>query len=170
MNDPLVSAMIYPTREQILNTRLLRVSHSQLSEPEFVLEGIGPAQFRSHFLLLDNGLVIDLFIAEMTLSSSDKMVVDGETDGIPVRDLLTRTITHVWNDDTLSCIVILDNDIYLKDANDGVYGNPLRAGYIYEDYKKSEIDEFTDYWNQSPINGDRTMRSTEVADRPFPDG
>lgn len=74
------------------------------------------------------------------------MVSAGQTDGISVEDLIGRTITNVWNDDTSSCILILDDEIYLKEAKDGCYGIPLHAGYVIEDYDESERTQFTDYW------------------------
>ncbi|WP_153555657.1 hypothetical protein [Roseimaritima sediminicola] len=136
------------SKRRILNSRLAQIGHSRTSKPEFVLEGIGPAEFRSHYLQLESGLVLDLFTAELSVASSDQMVCPGETDGIPVDDLIGRMVTGVWNDDTCSCIVILDNDIYLKDSNDGVYSNPLRAGWIFEDYTEDQRQEFTDYWTE----------------------
>ena len=136
----------------VVGNRIERIGHSQPSDPTFVLDGIGPAQFRAHYLLLSNGVVLDLFTAELTLSTIDKMVSVGQTDGIPVADLIGRTITDVWNDDTSSCILILDQEIYLKDANDGCYGNPLHAGYVVEDYDESERAQFTDYWTDEPVN------------------
>ncbi|TWT55354.1 hypothetical protein [Allorhodopirellula solitaria] len=138
-------------KRRILDSRLAQIGHSHPSKPEFVLEGIGPAEFRSHYLRLESGVVLDLFIAELSVASRDEMVCSGETDGIPCEELIGRTVTGVWNDDTCSCIVILDNDIYLKDANDGVYGNPLRAGWIVGDYSGDQRQEFTDYWTEEPI-------------------
>ena len=116
-----------------------------------MLEGIGPAEFRSHFLELESGVVLDLSTAELSVASRAEMVCPGEADGIPVEELIGRTVTDVWNDDTCSCIIILDNQIYLKDANDGVHGNPLRAGWIVEDYTNDQRQAFTDYWTEEPI-------------------
>ena len=138
-------------KRRILNSRLVEIGHSHLSKPKFVLQGIGPAEFRSHYLRLESGVVLDLFTAELSVESRDEMVCPGETDGIPVEDLIGRKVTGIWNDDTCSCIVILDNDVYLKDANDGVKGNPLRAGWIVEDYTDDQRQEFTDYWTDEPV-------------------
>lgn len=82
-------------KRDVIGKRIKRIAHSRPSDPQFVVEGIGPAKFRSHFVLLDNGVVIDLFTAELTLSSVDKMVCEGETDGISVDKLLGRTLTDV---------------------------------------------------------------------------
>ncbi len=145
-----------PTRDQVVGSRIVRIGHSDYSEPKFVIEGIGPAVFRSHFVLLDNGLVLDLFTAELTLSDETAMRMTGETEGLPVSQLVGRSITDVWRDDVFSCILIIDNSLYLKDANDGAYGNPLRAGLIADDYSENAIAEFVDYWTEKPIQWDRT--------------
>ena len=124
VTEPVISrnayAMANLPKRRILNSRLAEIGHSRSSKPEFALEGIGPAEFRSHYLRLESGVVLDLFTAELTVASGDAIVCAGETAGIPVEELVGRSVTGVWNDDTFSCIVILDNDIYLKDANDGV--------------------------------------------------
>ena len=147
-----------PTREQVVGARIIRIGHSNYSKPEFVIEGIGPASFRSHYVVLDNGLVLDLFTAELTFSDETAIQMNGETDGLPVQQLIERSITDVWRDDVFSCILILDNSLYLKDANDGVYGNPLHAGVITLEYSESNIAEFVDYWTAKPILWDRTTR------------
>lgn len=82
-------------KHDIVGRLIKRIGHSRLSDPKFVFDGIGPVQFRSHYVLLNNGVVIDLFTAELSLSSVDKMVHDGETNGISVDPLLGRTITAV---------------------------------------------------------------------------
>jgi hypothetical protein len=56
--------VVSPTREQVLGAPITRIGHSNYSKPEFVIDGIGPASFRSHFVLLDSGLVLDLSTAE----------------------------------------------------------------------------------------------------------
>lgn len=138
-------------KRKILSSRLAQIGHSWPRKPEFVLEGIGPAEFRSHYLLLESGVVLDLFSAELSVASAQDMVCPGETDGIPVNQLVGRTVTGVWNDDTYSCILILDGSIYLKDSNDGVFANPLRAGKIVEDFTEDQRQEFTDYWTDEPV-------------------
>lgn len=80
-----------------------------------MIEGIGPASFRSHYVVLDNGLVLDLFTAELTLSDETAIQMEGETSGVPIEQLIGKTITDVWRDDVFSCIVILDNSLYLKE-------------------------------------------------------
>jgi hypothetical protein len=147
-----------PTREQVVGSRIERIGHSNYSKPEFVIEGIGPASFRSHFVLLDNGLVLDLFTAELTLSDLTAIQMIGETNGLPVALLVGKSITNVWRDDVFSCILILDEAIFLKDANDGAYGNPLHAGLITDNYSENEISEFVDYWTEKPIQWDRTKK------------
>lgn len=155
MEIPAVSS---PTREQVVGTRIVRIGHSNYSKPEFVIEGIGPASFRSHFIVLDDGVVLDLFTAQLTLSDETAIQMIGETDGLPVQQLIGTTITDAWRDDVFSSILILDNSLYLKDANDGAYGNPLHAGVITQDYSESNIAEFVDYWTEKPIQWDRTKR------------
>ena len=150
--------MVSPTREQVLGARITQIGHSNYSKPEFVIEGIGPASFRSHYVLLDNGLVLDLFTAELTLSDETSIQMIGETDGVPIEQLIGKAITDVWRDDVFSCILILDDSLYLKDANDGAYGNPLHAGVIYDEYSECDIAEFVDYWTEEPIQRDRTKR------------
>lgn len=149
-------SVVSPNREQVLGARIIRIGHSNFSEPEFVIEGIGPASFRSHFVVLDNGLVLDLFTAELTLSDETALQMIGETEGVPIEQLIGRAITDVWRDDVFSCILILDNLLYLKDANDGAYSNPLHAGVVSLEYTESAMAEFVDYWTEKPIQWDRT--------------
>jgi hypothetical protein len=141
-----------------VGARIIRIGHSNYSKPEFVIEGIGPASFRSHFIVLDNGVVLDLFTAQLTLSDETAIQMIGETDGLPVQQLIGTTITDAWRDDVFSSILILDDSLYLKDANDGAYGNPLHAGVITQEYSESNIAEFVDYWTEKPIQWDRTKR------------
>lgn len=150
--------MVSPTREQVLGARITRIGHSSYSKPEFVIEGIGPASFRSHYVVLDNGLVLDLFTAELTLADVSEIQMAGETEGVPVEQLIGKSITNVWRDDVFSCILILDDTLYLKDANDGAYGNPLHAGVVSDEYSERDIAEFVDYWTESPIQWDRSRR------------
>jgi hypothetical protein len=135
-------------RGRIIGSRLTQIGHSNSSEPEFILEGIGPATFRAHFLRLDSGIVLDVFTAEITVADVDEFPLPGKTDGLPVSDLLGRQLTAIWIDNASSPIIILDDDIYLRDANDGVYGNPLRAGFLATDYTDAERSEFTAYWTE----------------------
>ncbi|MFM8174109.1 MAG: hypothetical protein ACKN81_11255 [Pirellulaceae bacterium] len=150
--------MASPTRQQVLGAKITRIGHSNYSSPEFVIEGIGPASFRSHYVVLDNGLVLDLFTAYLTLCDETAIQMVGETTGVPVERLIGRSITDVWRDDVFSCLLILDDSLYLKDANDGAYGNPLHAGVICDEYSKSEMGEFVDYWTEEPIQSDRIKR------------
>jgi hypothetical protein len=50
--------------------------------------------------------------------------------GIPASDLVRKTVTAVFRDDVLSTLLVLDDLFYVRDANDGCFGNPLRAGLI----------------------------------------
>lgn len=106
--------------------------------------------FRSHFIALSTGIVLDLFTAEITTSESSKIEMPDETMGIEVGKLIGRTITSLQRDDVLSSLIILDNDIFLRDANDGFYGNPLYAGYLSE-YNAEELAQFADYWTEHPV-------------------
>jgi hypothetical protein len=143
--------MVTPNRDHVIGARIVRIGHSDYSEPRFVIEGIGPASFRSHYIELDNGYVLDLFTGYLAIASAFEIVIPGETEGIPVSNLIGRSISDVWRDDVYSTILILDKQLYLKDANDGVYGNPLRAGIVWEDYTDREQREFLDYWTETPI-------------------
>jgi len=116
------------------------------------------ASLRSHYVVLDNGLVLDLFTAELTLSDETAIQRTGETDGVPIGQLIGKTITDVWLDDVFSCILIIDDSLYLKDANDGAYGNPLDAGVISVEYSESDMAQFVDYWTEKPIQLDRTKQ------------
>lgn len=140
-----------PNREQVIGARITRIGHSKYSEPEFVMKGIGPASFRSHYLVLDNGLVLDLFTAEITLAEEGDIQMIGQTDGVPIEQLIGRSITNVWRDDVFSSIVVLDHRLYLKDANDGAYGKPLHAGLISADYSANAVSQFVDYWTEEPF-------------------
>ncbi len=140
-----------PTRAQVVGQTLIAVCHSAYSKPEFILQGIGPASFRTHFLSLSNGCVLDLFVAELMLSTLPDAAMPGETDGLAVRELIGRPVEAVVKDDTSSVLVVLNEGIFLKDANDGVYGNPLLAGFLSEHYKADELRLFVDYWTEEPL-------------------
>ncbi|WP_417738924.1 hypothetical protein [Rosistilla oblonga] len=133
-------------RDRIIGSRLIEIGHSAFSEPEFVQQGIGPATFRSHYLRLDTGIVLDLFVAELTISDVDTFPMPGETSGLRPSAVLGRRISVIWSDDTSSPLVAFDDGTYLRDANDGFYGNPLHAGHIADDYTPQERAEFIDYW------------------------
>ena len=133
-------------RKDIVGFRLTEIGHSACSQPEFVLEGIGPAEFRAHYLRLESGIVLDLFTAEILPSNINVFEMSAETDGIPPDQLIGRRVTGLQRDDCHSSLVILDGLIYLRDANDGCYGNPLRAGFLEEDYTPEERAQFADYW------------------------
>lgn len=134
------------SREDIIGTRITEIGHSAYTEPEFVVEGIGPAQFRAHYLRLDSGIVLDLFTAEILISNANAFEVPAETDGIPPERLIGRKVTDLKKDDSHRSLVILDDSIYLLDANDGFYSNPLRAGNLADDYTADQQAQFVDYW------------------------
>ena len=116
------------------------------------------ASLRSHYVVLDNGLVLDFLTAELTLSDETALQMTGETDGVPIAQLIGKTITDVWLDGVFSCILIIDDSLYRKDANDGAYGNPLHAGVISVEYSESDMAQFVDYWTEKPMQWDRTKR------------
>jgi hypothetical protein len=138
--------------QHIIDAKLIGVEHSHYSAPTFIVEGIGPAAFRSHFLLLETGIVLDLFTSEITLATLRHETMPGETIGIPLNELLGLRITALVLDDALSSLVILDGIFFLKDANDGFYGNPLLAGKLKEGYSAEELSGFVDYWTEEPAH------------------
>jgi hypothetical protein len=135
-------------KQRVVGSTLVAVRHSAFSEPTFILQGIGPAQFRSHFLFLDNGTVLDLFTAEITIASPPENTMPGETIGRPITELLGRRIVALARDDVRSSLVILEGELFLRDANDGCYGNPLLAGKLHEEYRADQIGQFLDYWTE----------------------
>jgi hypothetical protein len=133
-------------RKDIVGARVAEVGHSAYSKLEFVLEGIGPAEFRAHYLRRESGIVLDLFTAEILTSNINVFEMPAETDGIPPDQLIGRRVTGLQRDDSHSSLVILDGLISLCDANDGCYGNSLRAGFLEDDYTPEERAQFADYW------------------------
>ncbi len=133
-------------RQDIIGARITEIGHSVYSEPEFVVEGIGPGQFRAHYLRLDSRLVLNLFTMDVFLANVDDIEMPAQTDGIPPNELIGRQVTRLVKDGSDFALVILDDSIYLPDANDGFYGNPLRAGYLADDYTTDQQDQFADYW------------------------
>lgn len=138
-------------RDEILGKRLVGVCHSQYTKPAFIVDGIGPARFRSHYLQLENGIVLDLFTAEITRASIPTNSMPGETTGIPLDQLLGRRIIALASDDTLSSLVILEGGCFLRGANDGFYGNPLEAGQLVDVYRNNELQKILDYWTSEPL-------------------
>jgi hypothetical protein len=141
-----------PTKEQVVGQVLIGIGHSAYTEPEFIVEGIGPASFRSHYLTLGNGLVLDFFTAMITVASHPDEMMPSETVGIPLSELIGRRIIGLVRDDTHSALVVLDDDIFLKDDNDGFYGNPLLAGRLRKHYTAAELAQFIDYWSEHPAS------------------
>jgi hypothetical protein len=151
------------SKERIVGSKLIDVRHGAFSIPTFVLDGIGPARFRSHFLFLDTGTILDLFTAEITIASPATDMTPGETVGKPIKDLLGRKIIALARDDVSSSLVILEDNLFLRDANDGCYGNRLVAGKLNEEYGTEQLVQIVDYWTDEPLTVEefgRTMRST----------
>lgn len=134
-------------RANVIGQRLIAVNHSQYSEPEFILQGIGPAAFRGHYLTLENGLILDLFIAKLSVAVLPADTMPGETTGLQLADVLGRQIDAVVCDDCGTVLLVFAGGIFLKDANDGCYGNPLFAGRLSDHYNDIELAAFTDYWS-----------------------
>jgi hypothetical protein len=139
------------SREQILGMTLIDVRHSPFSAPTFIVEGIGPARFRSHFLLLENEITLDLFTAEINVVALPDDSTPGETTGIPLAQLLGKKIVALARDGVSSSVVILEGGVCLRDANDGFYGNPLVASVLREQYSDEELAELVDYWTGTPL-------------------
>jgi hypothetical protein len=88
-----------PKPDRTLGQTLVGIAHSPCSKPEFLLEGIGSARFRAHYLTLANGLVLDLFTAGLLVMCLRVDVRSGETFGIAPADLLGRRLVGVARDD-----------------------------------------------------------------------
>ncbi len=141
-----------PQPELIIGQTLMGIAHSPYSEPEFVLQGIGPASFRQHYLTLANGLVLDLYTARLeVVEALPADSTPGETMGLSPAEVLGRRVTAVACDDTYSAIIVLEGGLFLKDANDGCYGNPLLAGRLADSYTPAERSEFLDYWSEQRL-------------------
>jgi hypothetical protein len=150
-----------PQRNDIVDQTLVAIAHSQYSEPVFIVEGIGPATFRSHFLKLGNGIVILLFVADITFASIPVDAMPAETNGIPPANLIGRRVKAVVRDDAECTVVVLEGGLYLADANDAFTGNPLLAAHLtdYErltwGYSASDRANFFDYWTGELISRER---------------
>jgi len=144
MNEP-------PQREQVIGQTIVGITHSPYSEPVSIREGIGPASFRSHYVTLTNGIVLDLFTAELLITVLPAETMPGETTGLPLQEVLGRRIVAVARDDVYGVILILEGGLYLKDDNDGFYGNPMLAVRLDEHYTSEELKTFLDYWSEQPL-------------------
>jgi hypothetical protein len=71
-----------PRREIIVGQTLVGIAHSPYSRPCFVIEGIGPARFRTHHLSLANCVVLDLCTVELLVASLPGRVTPGERSGL----------------------------------------------------------------------------------------
>jgi hypothetical protein len=148
---PLRVTRIEPRPDEVIGASVVAIGHSEYGKPEFVVEGIGPAVFRSHFVSLSSGVVLDLFTAEITKAQATDVKMPGETAGLPVEQVIRRTVTALARDDVHSALIILEDQLYLRDANDGFTGNPLRAGRLTEEYTEAERRQFLDYWTEEPL-------------------
>ena len=140
-----------PQPDLILGQRLVGIAHSLYSEPEFILEGIGPARFRTHYLSLANGVVLDLFTAELFATILPSSLMPGETLGLAIGEVLGRRVVAVARDDEHSTVILLEGGLFLKDNNDGCLGNPLVAGRLGECYPREGLAGFRDYWSDEPL-------------------
>ncbi|MFG0249970.1 MAG: hypothetical protein ACF8OB_13860 [Phycisphaeraceae bacterium JB051] len=139
----------------IIGKSIVAIGHSEYSEPEFVREGIGPARFRTHYIFLDNDLVLDLNAYELTITQRPTQVMAAQTVGLSPAELYGRRIIAVGLDDTSSVVLILEDGMFLRDDNDGSYGNPLLAGRLLDHYTNEQLNSLTDYWTQKPITLDQ---------------
>jgi hypothetical protein len=139
-----------PDRTAMIGQTVVGIAHTPYSKPEFIVQGIGPASFRGHFVTLGNGITLDLFTAEITIASLPVESMAGETEGISFAQIIGRRIVEVVHDHVASSLIILEGGIFLKDDNDAFYGNPLRAGLLFDHYSPAEIAMFADYWSGQP--------------------
>jgi hypothetical protein len=95
--------------------------------------------------------VLDLSVAAIHVADGVSFEMPGETEGIQVLELVGKPVTALLRDDVYAPIIVLEPMIFLKDANDGCYGNPLRAGFIYKEYTETEVSQFVDYWTEKAI-------------------
>jgi len=138
-------------RAEVIGAKIIEIGHSNYTEPEPHCNGGAQGAYRAHYLRLNSGLAIDLFTADITIAEIDTFPMPGETDGIPSKHLLDRTITEVCKDLSDSCFVVLDHRIYLLDANHGFHKNPLHAGILFYEYESKELAAIRDYWTSKPI-------------------
>jgi hypothetical protein len=102
-----------PTRNQVVETRFVRIGHSQYSEPRFVIEGSGPASSRSHFTEYRQWTSARSFHSSLSIASREFIITPGETEGIPMAGLPGKSIADVWRDDVSPNILILGQTYYL---------------------------------------------------------
>jgi hypothetical protein len=114
----------------------------------------GPGRF--YYLVMDNGVVFSPM--EMSLEAVPDDAEPTETIGIPMADLLNRRIKALARDDLFgplvilsAPLVILEGGLFLKDHNDGFYGNWLDADFLSKKYAPEELKGFIDYWTEQPM-------------------
>jgi hypothetical protein len=98
--------------------------------------------------------VLDLFTAELFTTALPADATPGETSGLEPRELLGRRVVAVARDDVYSTVIVLEGGLFLKDDNDGCYGNPLLAGRLVECYTEEGLGGFTDYWSEQLLKLD----------------
>ena len=97
-------------------------------------------------------MVLDLFTAELLASSLPAEVLPAKTSGLAPGELLGRRVVAVARDHQYSTVVILEGGLFLKDNNDGCYGNPLLAGRLNDCDTAGQLGEFLDYWAERPLS------------------
>jgi hypothetical protein len=142
---------IEPGSEEVIGASVVAIGHSAYSQPEFIIEGLGPAVFRSHFVSLSSGVVLELFTGGINRAQATDVKMTGETIGLPVEQVIGRTVSALARDDVHSALIILDDELFLRDANDGFSGNRLHAGRLSEQYTDAERQEFLNYWTEQPL-------------------
>src|SRR5688572_10721435 len=103
-----------PDRTAMIGQTVVGIAHTPYSKPEFIVQGIGPASFRGHFVTLGNGITLDLFTAEITIASLPVESMAGETEGISFAQIIGRRIVEVVHDHVASSLIILEGGIFLK--------------------------------------------------------
>ena len=141
-----------PLRESTIAKPLVAIAHSAYTKSEFIVEGIGPASFRAHYITLANGITLNLFTAEITVVMLPESIMPGETDGMLSHEIIGRRVIELVRDDMHGSLIILEGNVFLKDDNDGFYGNPLVAGLLSEHYTCAKLSLFTDYWSRQPAS------------------
>jgi hypothetical protein len=102
--------------------------------------------------MLSAGIILELRVSEILMSVMPIDTTPGETKGCALTEVLGQRVTAVAIDDVASPIVVLEGGLFLKDANDGCYGNPLLAGSLEAEYDSAQRREFLDFWTGKPLH------------------
>ncbi len=135
-----------PPKELVLGAILKEIRQSESSRPEWVVEGIGPASFRTHFLRLDTGIDLDLSVGGVTAAIRPPITRAGEVGGLRLGCVLGRRIIGLALDDCGAPLVVLEGGVFLKDVVD-FDGNVLLVERIATTYSRDELAQFRDYWS-----------------------